>query len=180
MAGGSLTISTDNYAQLKQTFQRVLCWAAADRGKVYTDSSGPVLKIVIPEAVFAGKGSLVLKRGGTDLVAGYVAGTNITATSGNGSAIKQNVNTCPASTNEPTITSFTTNVGGNPLATSLVYANVALSGTVNIAWGDGTSSLAQAEADTVAHTYPNNGIYNITISDVSVPTDLAVSTVHVP
>jgi hypothetical protein len=180
MANGSLTIQTDTYVQLKQTFQRVLCWAAADRGKVFTDSSGPVLKIVVPEAVFAGKGALVLKRAGTDLVAGYVAGTNIVASSGNGSAIQQNVNTCPASTNQPTVTSFTTNVGGNPLATSLVYANVGAAGTVDILWGDGTSDLAQAEAATIAHTYPSNGIYNITIRDVSVPTDLAVTTVHVP
>lgn len=180
MAGGTITIQTDTYAQLKQTFQRVLCWAAADRKKVYTDSSGPVLKIVIPEAIIAGKGALVLKRAGTDLVAGYVAGTHVAASSGNGSAIQQNVNTCPSSAAQPTITTFTTNVAGVPLDTSLVYANVGGAGTVNIAWGDGTSDLAQAEAATIAHTYPASGTYNITISDVSIPTDLAVSTVHVP
>jgi|SRR5687767_3381008 len=177
---GSLTITTDTYAQLKQVFQRVLCWAGTDRKKVFTSSATPVLSIVIPEAVFAGKGALVLKRAGTDLVAGYVAGTNIVANAGNAAAVEQNVNTCPSSAAQPTVTSFTTNVGGNPLATSLVYANVVAAGTVNIFWGDGTSSLAQAEAATIAHTYPNNGVYTITVQDVSVPTDQALTTVHVP
>ena len=180
MANGSLTITTDNYAQLKQTAQRVLCWAGTDRQLVRTSSANNVLAFVIPEAIFAAHGALVLKRAGADLLAGYVAGTNIVVNSGNGSAIAQNVNTCPSSAAQPTVTSFTTNVGGVPLATSLVYANVVASGTVDIFWGDGTSDLAQAEAATIAHTYPNNGIYNITIRDVSVPTDLAVMTVHVP
>ncbi len=90
-----------------------------------------------------------------------------------------NANTCPARTNQPTVTSFTTNVAGVPLDTSLVYANVTLSGTVDIFWGDGTSSLAQAESGTIAHTYPHRGIFTITISDVSVPTDSGSFTVVV-
>lgn len=183
MAGGSLTITADTYAQLKNAFQRVLCWATTDAGKVQTTSAtgaGPALALRVPEEVFAGKGSLVLKRGGTDLVAGYVAGTNIVANVGNGSAIGQNANTCPSSAAQPTVTTFLTNVGGVRLATTLNYANVAAAGTVNISWGDGTSTLGAAESGAANHTYPNDGIYTITVADASVPTDSASLTVHVP
>lgn len=183
MPGGSLTISADTYPQLKNAFQRALCWALTDAGKIRTTSSispGPALALVIPEEVFAGKGSLVLKRGGTDLVAGYVAGTNIVAHVGNGSAIAQNANTCPSSAAQPTVTTFLTNVGSVRLATTLNYANVAAAGTVNIFWGDGTSTLGAAESGAANHTYPNDGIYTITIQDASVTTDQAFLTVHVP
>jgi hypothetical protein len=183
MAGGSLTISADTYPQLKAVAQRVLCWAAADRGKVTTTTAtgaGTTTAIRVPEEVFAGKGALVLKRAGTDLVSGYVAGTHILYNAGNGAAMEQNVNTCPASTNQPTVTTFVTNVGSVPLATTLTYANVALSGTVDILWGDGTSTLGAAESGSSNHTYPLSGFYTITIRDASVLTDLGTLTVHVP
>jgi hypothetical protein len=183
MAGGSLTITADTYAQLQSVAQRVLCWATTDAGKVTTITgagSGTSTAIYIPEAVFSGKGSLVLKRAGTDLVSGYVAGTHITYNAGNGAAMDQNSNTCPASTAQPTVTTFVTNVGSVPLATTLTYANVAASGTVNILWGDGTSTLGAAESGASNHTYTLSGTYNITIQDASVTTDLGILTVHVP
>lgn len=183
MAGGSLTINVEVYSQLPAVAQRVLCWmAAGNRGnaRVNTASApGSGFALVIPEESF-GAGSLVLRRGGTDLVSGYVAGTNITFNVTNGTAILQNVNTCPASTNQPTISAFATNVGGNPLATTLTYANVGAAGTVNIDWGDGTSTLGAAESGSSNHTYVNNGLYTITVSDVTSPTDLAQAVVHVP
>jgi hypothetical protein len=184
MAGGSLTVTMDTNAMGPAVAERLLCWAstAANKAAIRTDSGrGAALAFVVPEANF-GAGSLVLKRGGTDLVSGYVAGTNITYHVTNGMAIEQNVNTCPSSAAQPTTTgaSFATNVGGNPLATTLTYANVGSAGTVNIAWGDGTSTLAAAESGTANHTYPNNGLYTITISDVTSPTDSASMVVHVP
>lgn len=185
MAGGSLTVTVDNYAQAKAVAQRILCWAstAANKLAIRTDraASGNIA-FVVPEANF-GVGTLVLKRGGTDLVAGYVAGTHITYNAGNGMAIEQDVNTCPASTNQPTTTgaSFNTNVGGNPLAVSLVYANVAAAGTVNITWGDGTSTLGAAESGTATHTYAvAPAVYKVTVADASVGTDISTMYVHVP
>ena len=181
MAGGSLTLTFDTYEQFSNGAQRVLCWAAtpAKQGAIRTNSGTNVLSLVVPEEAF-GVGSLVLKRAGTNLVSGYVAGTNISAHVGNGSAMAQDANTCPASTNQPTVTTFVTNVGSVPLATTLTYANVAAAGTVNIFWGDGTSTLGAAESGSSNHTYPLSGIYTITIADASVPTDSGSLTVHVP
>lgn len=183
MAGGSLTVSADTYPQLSAVAQRILCWATTDAGKVTTTtatSNGTTTAIRVPEEVFAGKGALVLQRGGTNLVAGYVAGTHILFNAGNGAAASQNPNTCPASTNQPVVTAFATNVGGVALATTLTYANVVAAGTVNILWGDGTSTLGAAESGSSNHTYALSGFYNITVQDASVLTDLAVITVHVP
>lgn len=184
MAGGSLSINVEVYSQLPAVAQRVLCWAstAANKAAVKVNSAstpGSGWAIVVPEENF-GAGSLVLRRGGTDLVSGYVAGTAVTFNVANGTAVLQNVNTCPASTNQPTVSAFVTNVGGNPLATTLTYANVGSAGTVNIDWGDGTSTAGAAESGSSNHTYPNNGLYTITVSDVSVPTDLGQVVVHVP
>lgn len=181
MAGGSLTITANNYAQLKAMAQRVLCWvAAANRFRVRTSSRSPVLSIVVPEEAF-GAGSLVLRRGGTDLVSGYVAGSHIFYNVSNANvAVQQNPTSCPSSATQPTISSLTTGVGGNPLATTLAYANVAAAGTVNIFWGDGTSTLGAAESGTSNHTYTLSGIYNITVTDASVPADTATSTFVVP
>lgn len=183
MAGGSLTINVEVYSQLPAVAQRVLCWmAAGNRGnaRVNTASApGSGFALVIPEESF-GAGSLVLRRGGTDLVSGYVAGTNITFNVTNGTALLQNVNTCPASTNQPTISAFVTNVGGNPLATTLTYANVAAAGTVNIDWGDGTTTNGAAESGSSNHTYANNGLYTITVTDASSPADFGQAVVHVP
>jgi hypothetical protein len=179
MAGGSLTLSVSTYPQLQQVAQRVLCWVAvANRPRVKTVSSVPFLSIVVPEEAF-GAGSLVLRRGGTDLVAGYVAGTHISYTTGNANvAVGQEPVGCPASTNQPTINSMATNVGGNPLAVTLNYANVAAAGTVNVAWGDGTFTLGAAESNAaLAHTYPNAGSipYTVTVTDASDATQLATS-----
>lgn len=181
MAGGSLTVTVNNYAMLKATAQRILCWvAAANRPRVRTSTQSNVTSIVVPEEAF-GAGSLVLRRGGTDLVAGYVAGTNIFYNVSNANvAVQQNANTCPSSAAQPTISSLTTNVGGNPLATTLAYANVAAAGTVDIFWGDGTSTLGAAESGTSNHTYTLSGVYTITVRDASVTTDLANATFVVP
>jgi hypothetical protein len=181
MAGGSLTITANNYAQLPAMAQRVLCWvAAANRFKVRTSSMSSVTSIVVPEEAF-GAGSLVLRRGGTDLVAGYVAGTNIFYNVSNANvAVEQNANTCPSSAAQPTISSLTTNVGGVPLATTLAYANVAAAGVVDIFWGDGTSTLGAAESGTSNHTYALSGVYTVSVRDASVPTDIGFATFVVP
>lgn len=177
MAGGSLTISVSNYSQLQQVAQRVLCWVAAgNRFNVRIVSTTPFASIRIPEESF-GAGSLVLRRGGTDLVSGYVAGSHINYTVSNANvAVGQDANTCPSSAAQPTINSMTTNVGGNPLATTLNYANFAGNGTVNVFWGDGTSTLGAAESNAaLAHTYPNAGniTYTVTVTDASDATQSA-------
>jgi len=180
MAGGSLTISVTTYAQLQQVAQRVLCWAGASNSLfVRTTSTVPFASIVIPEEKF-GVGALVLRRGGTDLVSGYVAGSNISYTVSNANvAVGQDANTCPSSAAQPTINSMATNVGGNPLAVTLNYANFAGNGTVNVNWGDGTSTLGAAESNAaLAHTYPNAGRipYTVTVTDASDATQFASST----
>ena len=183
MAGGSLTVTVASHNQAPAVAQRILCWlAAANRPFLKTNTSTQAaLAFTIAEERF-GAGALVLKRAGTDLVSGYVAGSNVTFNIDNGGAIEQNPNTCPSSAAQPTTTgaSFVTGVGGNPLATTLTYANVAAAGTVDIFWGDGTSTLGAAESGSSNHTYPNNGLYIITIRDASVLTDIAVTQVHVP
>lgn len=184
MAGGSLTVTVDTYAQAPAVAERILCWvSAANRPFVRTDrAAANTIAFVIPEERFGG-GSLVLKRGGTDLVAGYVAGTNISYNASNGNAIEQNANTCPASTTQPTTTgaSFVTNVGGNPLATTLTYANQVGAGTVNIFWGDGTSTLGAAESGSSNHTYAiAPAVYQIRIVDATVASDVATMYVKVP
>jgi hypothetical protein len=182
MAGGSLTINVVSYNQAEAVAQRLNCYVvAANRGKIRTSTSGPgPIAFIVPEEIF--NGTLQLIRGGTNLVAGYVAGTNITFNVDNGMAIETNANTCPSSAAQPTTTTpfFVTNVGGNPLATTLTYANVGGSGVVDILWGDGTTTAGAAESGASNHTYPNNGFYEITIRDASVLTDLAVLAVHVP
>lgn len=181
MAGGSLTVTVESYAQAPSVAQRLLCQlSAANRPYMRTDraASGGIA-FVIPEERFPA--NILLKRGGTDLLSGYVASTNITYNVTNGMSIEQNANTCPASTNQPTTTgaSFTINVGGNPLAVSLIYANVAAAGTVNIAWGDGTFTLGAAESGTAAHTYTLTGVYKITVTDASSAADVATLYVDV-
>lgn len=181
MAGGSLTVTVDTYAQAPAVAQRILCqMTAPNRPFLATDraASGGIA-FVLPEERFPA--NLLLKRGGTDLVAGYVAGTHITYNAGNGMAIEQNVNTCPASTTQPTTTgaSFATNVGGNPLATTLTYANAVGAGTVNIFWGDGTSTLGAAESGSSNHTYPLTAVYQVRIVDATSAADVATLYVNV-
>lgn len=182
MAGGSLTVTMDINSQAPAVAQRMLCqMSAANQPYLATNSGrGSALAFVLPEERFPA--NILLKRGGTDLLAGYVAGTHITYHVTNGNAIEQNVNTCPSSASQPTTTApvFVTNVGGSPLATTLTYANLGGAGTVNINWGDQTSTLGAAESGSANHTYPNNGIYTITITDATSATDTASMVVHVP
>lgn len=182
---GTIAITVDTYGQLRAVTQRVLCWAkvgTAEPGKVQIDTQGVLPKVVIPEAMLAsGHGSLVLKRGGTDLVAGYVAGSNVTFSAGNNALpMETNVNTCPSSAAQPNGTNVVNNVGGNPLAITLNYANVGAAGTVDILWGDGTSTLGAAESGASNHTYPGPGEWIIRVRDASSPTDLADFAVRVP
>jgi hypothetical protein len=184
MAGGSITVTVDTYGQVAAVAQRVLCWAstAANRQLVKVNTGTSVPSIVIPEAMLSlGLGALNLKRGGADLTSGYVAGTNVSFAYGNGLLPMQlNVNTCPSSAAQPNATSIATNVGGNPLATTLTYANVGAAGTVNIAWGDGTTTAGAAESGTSNHTYSFPGSYTITITDASSSTDVGSAVVRVP
>lgn len=184
MAGGSLTFTVDTYAQLQSVAQRVLCQVAAgNRNLVQLNSAagaGAGWGVTIPEAAIPA--ALVLKRAGTDYGTSgtFVASSNMVANAGNGLSMVLNVNTCPASTNQPTVTSFITDVGGNPLATTLTYANVGGAGTVNIDWGDGTQTNGAAESGSVNHTYPRNGVFTITITDASSPADSGQTIVQVP
>lgn len=183
MPGGSLTLTVDTYAQLAAAAQRVLCWSTND-GLITTTTSatGVGTAIVVPQAAF-GAGALNLKRGGADLVAGYVDGTNISFHAGNAQAIEQDPNTCPASTQQPTITTIVTNVGSNPRAITVNYANFAGNGTVNIYWGDGTSTLGAAESGAANHTYaPTTAFFGtrIRIEDASSPTVFAEFIVKFP
>lgn len=184
MAGGSLTFTVDTYAQLSSVAQRVLCQVSAANVRLVSLNSaatgGSGWGVTIQEAAIPA--ALVLKRGGTDYGTSgtYVASTNMVANAGNGLSMLQNPNTCPASTTQPTVTSFVTNVGGNPLATTLTYANVGGAGTVNIDWGDGTTTNGAAESGSSNHTYANNGNYTITITDASSPADSGQTYVRVP
>ncbi len=182
MAGGTITIKPDVYGQLTAIVQRVLCWAAADKGKVRIDTAaGPAGAVVIPEEIIGGKGSLLLKRGGADLVSGYVAGSNVVFAYGNSLLpMETNVNTCPSSAAQPNSTSIVTGVGGVPLATTLTYANVAAAGTVNIAWGDGTFTNGAAESGTSNHTYLYPGQFTVVVTDASSAADVGSAVVHVP
>jgi hypothetical protein len=182
MAGGSLTITVPIYAALQTVAQRVVCWAGGVAGinnvrQIQIKSTTPA--IVIPEALFS-IGALVLEPGGTDLLSGYVAGTHITFAANNGTAAFQNPNTCAADAAQPVITTIAMNVGGNPLAITLNYTNTA-AGTVDITWGDGTSTLGAAEAGAENHTYPYHpGTFTLRVADASVPTTFVQTQVYVP
>lgn len=181
MAGGSLTITVPNYQMLQQVAQQVTCWAggvAGDR-RVQIVTSTPVQSIRIPEEVFAGKGALTLEPGGPDLVSGYVAGTHITFNAANGAAAFKNPNTCTANPAQPTITTIAMNVGGNPLQITVNYTNTA-NGTVDIFWGDGTSTLGAAESGASNKTYAAPGVYTVRVADNSAPATFIETTVFVP
>lgn len=177
MAGGSLVLTVNSSRKMAALAQRLLCWVAAgnkDKIEVQMSPGGGMFGVRIAEENF-GAGALVLKRGGTNLVAGYVAGTNVLVNVANGDGIGQDANTCPASTNQPTTTgtAVVTNVGGNPRAITLNYANVGGGGTVNIDWGDGTVTAGAAESGAAAHTFPDVGTWNITVTDASDATQVA-------
>ena len=185
MAGGSLTVTFDDWLKAQAAAERLLCWLAAgnrDKVTVQMNPGGRRFGLRVREEEF-GAGALLFKRGGTDVVAGYVAGTNIVYDAANGQAMSLAVNTCPSSAAQPTTTGVTpvvVNVGGNPRAVTLNYANVGAAGTVNIYWGDGTSNLAAAESGALAHTYPDTGQWKIRIEDVSVPTDAVEFWIKIP
>ena len=182
MAGGSLTITVPTYAALQTVAQRVVCWAGGVAGinevrQIQIKSTTPA--IVIPEALFA-LGALTLEPGGADLFAAYVPGTHITFAANNGTAAYQNPNTCAASAAQPTITTIAMNVGGDPLAITLNYTNTA-AGTVDITWGDGTSTLGAAEAGAAAHTFPYRpATFTVRVADASVPATFIETQVYVP
>lgn len=181
MPGGSLTITVPNYQMLQQVAQQVTCWGggvAGDR-RIQIVTSTPVQSIRIPEEVFAGKGALALEPGGADLLSGYVAGTHITFNANNGTAAARNPNTCAANPALPAITTIAMNVGGNPLQITLNYVNTA-NGTVDIFWGDGTSTLGAAESGASNHTYPYAGVFTIRVADVTAPTTFIDTTIFVP
>lgn len=185
MAGGSMTITVPTYAMLQQVAQRVTCWSGgvghADtrRIRIVTVTPGPAA-IRIPEEIFAAHGALALEPGGADILAGYVAGTNVSFSAVNGTSAAQNPNTCPASAAQPVITTVAMNVGGNPLVITLNYTNTA-NGTVDITWGDGTSTLGAAEAGAANHTYPYRpGTFVVRVADASVPATFVETTIFVP
>lgn len=182
MPGGSLTITVPSYAAMQTVAQRVVCWAGGVAGinnvrQIQISSWNN--SIVIPEALFA-IGALVLEPGGTDLFSGYVPGTNITFNANNGTAAYQNPNTCAASSAQPAITTVAMNVGGNPLAITLNYTNTA-AGTVDITWGDGTSTLGAAESGAAAHTFPYRpATFTVRVADASAPATFIETQVYVP
>lgn len=182
MAGGSLTITVPTYAALQTVAQRVVCWAGGVAGitnvrKIQILSTTPA--VVIPEELFS-IGALTLEPGGADLLAGYVPGTNITFNANNGTAAFQNPSTCPADAAQPVITTIAMNVGSNPLAITLNYTNTG-NGTVDITWGDGTSTLGAAEAGAAAHTFPYRpGIFTVRVADASAPATFVETQVFIP
>lgn len=187
MAGGTLTISVPNYVMLTQLAQRVSCWAGGVAGfrnmaQVRLRSTTTQPALIIPEELFS-IGALVLEPGGANLLAGYVPGTHITFSANNGTVAAQNPNTCAADNAEaPVINSVATNVGGNPLAITLDYANFAGNGTVNVSWGDGTVTNGAAESNAaLAHTYPYQpGNFTIRVTDASVTTIWTETTIRIP
>ena len=179
MAGGSLTVLVDTWDKVPPIAQRMICWVAAgnrDKVQVLHNPGGGNFGLRVLEEHF-GVGAFPLKRGGTNLVAGYVAGSHVVFSIANGDAVAQGpVPACPASTNQPTTTgapSVVLNVGGNPRAITLNYANVGGGGTVNIFWGDGTSTLGAAESGAANHTYPDVGVWTIEVVDASDATQVA-------
>jgi len=187
MAGGTLTITAPNYAMLTQVAQRVVCWAGGtgsfqNNAQIQVRPATPVPAVIIPEALFS-IGALVLEPGGADLLSGYVPGTHITFAANNGTVAAQNPNTCAADNAEaPVINSVATNVGGNPLAITLDYANFAGNGTVNVTWGDGTTTAGAAESNAaLAHTYPfQPGSFTIRVTDASVASVWTETTITIP
>lgn len=182
MAGGSLTITVPTYAALQTVAQRVTCWAggvgaSTIQRQIQILSNTPA--IVIPEAL-ASIGALTLKVGGADLWSGYVPGTFVTVAANNGVATYQNPDTCAASPALPSLGAVTMNVGSNPLAVNVAWLNTG-NGTVNITWGDGTSTLGAAEDSNANHTYPYRpGIFTVRIADATAPTTYVETQIYVP
>lgn len=178
MAGGSLTVTTTSYPQLQQVASRLLCWAGANSSQVAIDTQGGVTKLKVPEEAFA-VADLLLEPNGVNVLAGYVAGTDVSYAATNGLAAQ--TPTCLSNANlnlRPTFTSIATNVGGDPAVVTLTFAHTV---NVDIFWGDGTSDLNQIPG-ALNHTYSNGGgaVYTITMNEVSALTVVASSTVQLP
>jgi|SRR5688572_7270129 len=179
---GSLTITVPTYAALQTVAQRVTCWAGGVAGinnvrQIQIKSTSPA--IVIPEAL-AAIGPLVLEVGGADLWSGYVPGTDITYAANNGTATYQNPNTCAASPAQPVLGAVTMNVGSNPLAVNVAWTNTA-NGTVDISWGDGTTTAGAAESSNANHTYPfRPATFTVRIADATVPATYVETQIYVP
>lgn len=178
MPGGSLTINVDTYAQLKAVAQAVTCWAGGPAGAnvrlITTSSAGPNTAVVVPESLWS-IGALNLKRGGPNIVSGLVPGSNSVYNASNALAIGTNPNTCPARTNQPTISAFS--VTGT--TASMTYANAVGAGTVRIDWGNGVVQTGQAESGTLPQAYGRRGVFTITITDESDATQFAQTVVTI-
>lgn len=183
MAGGSLTITVPSYAALQTVLQRVTCWAGGVAGynnqrRITVLSTTGTPSVYIPEELFS-IGALVLEVGGSDLLSGYVAGTNITYNANNGTATYINPNTCAASPALPTIGAVTMNVGGNPAVVNMAWVNTA-NGTVDVNWGDGVIQTGQTESSNLNHTYVRGNTYTVRVSDNSAPATYAETQIYVP
>lgn len=177
MPGGTVTITADSQAQIVPVAQTVLCWAAADAGKVRTSTQGRGLSIVIPEEIIAGKGALNLRIGGADIVSGYVAGSHVVVSAGNQNpASGRNVNGCAAKGAAGPQATFA--VAGRQVT---VTVNNGTNGTVKISWGDGTAdTTGVAQTGNSAHTYAWPGNYSITVTDEDTATATATFVANVP
>lgn len=177
MAGGTISITVDSYAQLVPVTQTVLCWAAADRAKVRLDTQGRLPRVVIPEEIIAGKGSLLLRIGGADLVSGYVAASHVTFSAGNQNpASSMNPNTCTAKGAAGPGASFV--IAGRQVTVTVANGT---NGTVKINWGDGTAeTTGVAQTGSSAHTYAQRRSYTITITDESDAVATASFVVTIP
>lgn len=177
MPGGTVTITTDAYGQVQPVAQTVLCWAAADAGKVRTSTQGRGTAIVIPEEIIAGKGALNLRIGGADIVSGYVAGTHVVVAAGNANpASGRPYAACTAKgANSPQLTF---SVSGRVVTATV---NNGANGTVRISWGDGTAdSTGVAQNGTPTHTYAWPGTFTVTVTDEDTATATATFVVVVP
>lgn len=162
MPGGTIRITVDSNAQLVPVAQTVLCWAAADAAKIRTDSQGSRLAVVIPEEVISGKGALLLRIGGSDIVSGYVASSHVAVSAGNNSpASSRPYAACTAKGAAGPQLSFA--VAGRSVTATV---NNGALGTVKINWGDGTAeTTGVAQTGTSVHAYAWPGTYNVTVTD---------------
>lgn len=176
MPGGTVTITADSYGQVAPIAQTVLCWAAADAGKIRTSTQGRSTAIVIPEEVIAGKGALNLRIGGADIVSGYVAGSHIVVAAGNSNpASGRPYAACTAKGASGPQLTFA--VAGRSVTATVINTG---NGTVSINWGDGTAvTTGVAENGTSVHAYAWPGTYNVTVTDESAPTATATFAVAV-
>lgn len=173
---GDLTVTVAAYGQLEAVAQRILCWAGDPEQLLVTARQTGLARLFLPEHAF-GVGPLRLKTAGPDVLAGFLPGDHRLIPVGNVDATETDPNTC-AIVATPRPNSLTTRVGGNPAAVLLDYTS--FSGGVDILWGDGAASLAQPAAATVAHTYPGEGQFTVTIRDTDDFANAAIFDIAVP